>query len=53
MADYLEKTLFVRYKKNDIPTEDILLEDFAYIYKLLNANASQRIIDILKKVVLL
>lgn len=49
MADYLEKTLLVRYKKNDIPTEDILLEDFAYIYKLLNANASQRIIDILKK----
>lgn len=49
MADYLEKTLLVRYKKNDIPTEEVLLKDFAYIYKLLNANASQRIKDILKK----
>lgn len=49
MADYLEKTLLVRYKKNDIPTEEVLLKDFAYIYKLIKDNASQRIKDILKK----
>lgn len=49
MADYLEKTLLVRYKKNDIPTEEILLKDFEYIYKLVYANANQRIKDIIKK----
>lgn len=49
MADYIEKTLLVRYENDEVAAKDSLLKDFKYIFSLLNANVDTRIKGVLKK----
>ena len=49
MADYLEKTLLVRYEDNDMLSDEVLLKDFKLIYNLLHDQSNVKLRDVLKR----
>ena len=49
IADYIEKTLLVRYEDSSRLSEEVLIKDFKLIFKLLHEQSNVRLKDILKR----
>lgn len=48
MADYIEKTLLVKYGGENVPDDGVLKQDFVCIYKLLHESADSGIRGVLR-----
>lgn len=49
IADYIEKTLLVRYENDSKLSEEVLLKDFKLIYNLVHGQNNTKLVDVLKQ----
>ena len=49
IADYIEKTLLVRYKDSSRLSEEVILKDFKLIYNLVHNQNNTKLVDVLKQ----
>lgn len=49
IADYIEKTLLVRYENDRKLSEEVLLKDFKLIYNLVHGQNNTKLVEVLKQ----